>query len=158
MLGLSFEAFTALHTAISLVAIAAGLLLVPSMLRGERAEGLTAFFLATTALTSITGFMFPFRGWLPSHTFGAISLVALASAAAARYGLRLTGHWRTVYVVAALFSLYLNLFVLVVQAFQKTPLARLAPTQSEWPFLAAQLALLVLMVLTGRRALRRFAT
>jgi K+-transporting ATPase A subunit len=88
---------------------------------------------------------------------GVLSLVVLAVACWALYGRRLAGAWRAWYVVTALLALYLNVFVAVVQAFQKVPaVRRLAPTQSEGPFLVAQLAVLALFAVLAVRALRRF--
>lgn len=156
MLGLSLSAFTTLHVVISLVGIASGLIVAWGMLGGSRMPGMTALFLVTTVATSVTGFMFPFGQFLPSHAFGVISLIVLAAALLGLYVYKLSGRWRAVYLVAALVALYLNCFVGVVQAFQKTPLRALAPTQSEPPFAIAQGILLVLFVVIGWLALRRF--
>ena len=137
--GLSIENFTILHTAISLVAIASGLIVLAGMLRARRLPGWTALFLVTTVLTSVTGFMFPINGLTPAIVFGVISIVILAIALMALYVKHLSGAWRWIYVTTALAALYLNVFVLIVQSFQKVPaLQKLAPTQSEPPFLIAQ--------------------
>lgn len=53
---------TLVHTVISIVAIAAGLVVVGGLIAGMRIDGWTGIFLATTALTSITGFFFPSVG------------------------------------------------------------------------------------------------
>jgi hypothetical protein len=54
-------------------------------------------------------------------------------------------------------ALYLNVFVGVVQAFQKLAFLKpLAPTQSEPPFVIAQAVVLVLFVALGIVAVRRF--
>lgn len=157
ILGLSFEAFTQLHVVISLIAIATGVVVALGMANGKRMDGLTGIFLATTVLTSVTGFLFPFGGVTPAIIFGALSTVVLAIALLARYAFRLEGAWRWVYVVTAFAALYLNAFVGVVQAFQKQPfLQPLAPTQSEPPFLAAQAMLLAITLIVGALALRRF--
>jgi len=93
-----------------------------------------AVFLVTTTATSLTGFGFPFVRLLPSDIVGAISLVVLAVAIVARYRHRMARGWRATYVITAVMALYFNVFVLVVQSFQKLPaLAALAPTQSEPP-------------------------
>ena len=157
MLGLSLSAFTTLHVVISLIGIATGLIVLWGMLGAERMAGLTAVFLITTLLTSVTGFMFPFNGLLPSHVVGALSLVVLAIALAALYAFHLEGAWRWVYVVTAVIALYFNVFVGVVQAFQKFAfLHALAPTQSEPPFALAQIVVLALFVWLGLLAVRRF--
>jgi hypothetical protein len=156
-LGLSLSAFTTLHVIISLVGIASGLMVLFGMLGSQRMAGLTALFLITTALTSVTGFMFPFHGVLPSHIVGGISLVLLAIALAALHAFRLEGAWRWLYVVTATAALYLNVFVAVAQAFQKIAfLQPLAPTQSEPPFLVAQIIVLALFLWLGYLAVRRF--
>ncbi len=113
--------------------------------------------IATTVATSVTGFLFPFQKLLPSHIVGIVSLVILAIAIVARYFRHLTGSWRWIYVVSAVISLYLNVFVLVAQLFQKAPaLKAIAPTQSEPPFLIVQLIVMALFVVLGVFAVRRF--
>lgn len=107
--------------------------------------------------TSLTGFIFPFHGFKPSYAVGALSMVALALAIVARYRYRLAGGWRGTYVVSVMISLYLNVFVLIVQGFLKVPdLRALAPTQSETPFKVAQLAALVVFLFLGGAAVKRF--
>jgi hypothetical protein len=156
-LGLSLSAFTTLHVAISLIAIAAGFVVLYGMLTGHRPGGWTLLFLATTVLTSVTGFMFPIGGLTPGLVIGAISLVLLAIALLALYAFQLAGAWRWVFVATALAALYFNVFVGVVQAFQKLAfLQPLAPTQSEPPFAVAQLAVLAIFLVLGFLAVRRF--
>jgi hypothetical protein len=128
MLGLSLSAFTLLHVIISLIAIVAGFVVMFGMLGSKAMPGLTAIFLVFTILTSVTGFMFPFEMLLPSHILAILSLILLAIACIALYAMKAAGAWRPVYVVTALASLYLNVFVLVTQTFLKTPsLHELAP-------------------------------
>ena len=157
ILGMSLSSFTILHTVISLIGIAAGIIAIVGLLGGRMLGGWTALFLTTTLLTCITGFMFPFNTLLPSHIVGVITLAALAVAFFALYSKHLTGAWRWTYVASAVLSLYLNSFVGVVQAFQKLPfLQPLAPTQSEPPFLIAQTILLVVVIAVGIVAARKF--
>jgi hypothetical protein len=157
ILGMSTATFTSLHVLISLIGIGTGLAVMYGLLRGYRMDGLTAVFLITTALTSFSGFGFPFTQLLPSHKVGIISLVLLAVAIPARYVFRLVGPWRLAYVVTAAMALYLNCFVLVVQLFMKVPaLKALAPTQKEAPFLVAQLVVLALFIGLTILAAKRF--
>ena len=148
--------FTQIHVAISLIAIFAGLVVMFGLLTRDRLDRWTALFLLTTVLTSVTGFFFPFHGLTPAITVGLISMLVLAVALFARYARHLAGAWRGIYVVTAMVALYLNVFVLIVQAFQKVPfLKALAPTQSELPFLVTQvLALLLFVVLSIAAAIR----
>jgi hypothetical protein len=149
--------FTLVHVVVSLLGIGAGLIVMSGLLGGRRLDGWNALFLASTAATSATGFGFPFGRLLPSHVVGSISLLVLAVAILARYTNRLVGPWRTVYVVSATVALYLNVFVGIVQAFQKVPALRaLAPTQSEAPFIVAQLAALAIFATIAATAIRRF--
>jgi hypothetical protein len=155
--GLSIENFTILHTAISLIAIASGLVVLAGMLRARRLPGWTAVFLVTTVFTSVTGFMFRINGLTPAIVFGLISIVILVIALAALYLKHLSGAWRWIYVTTALVALYLNVFVLIVQSFQKLPaLQKLAPTQSEPPFLIAQAVALIAFLILGAMAARKF--
>jgi hypothetical protein len=142
--------FTKVHVVISLVAIVSGFFVAFGLLTAKRLEGLTAFFLVTTVATSVTGFFFPFHGFTPAIGVGIVSLVVLAIAIFARYGRKVTGAWRWIYVVTAMLAVYLNVFVLIVQLFQKVPaLKALAPTQSEPPFQVTQtIALALFVVLT----------
>ncbi len=157
MLGLSLAAFTTLHVIISLIGIATGIVVLAAMIADRYDARMTAVFLATTVATSVTGFMFEFAGVTPGHVFGVLSLAALGLALHALYIRALVGRWRHVYIAGAIFSLYLNSFVAVVQAFQKIGfLQSMAPTQSEPPFQIAQLVLLVAFVAAGYLATKRF--
>jgi hypothetical protein len=157
IIGLSVAAFTTLHVIISLVGVISGIVVLVGMLNGKPLAGWTALFLATTVLTSVTGFLFPSTGFTPAQGFGVLSLILLAVALFALYGRHLAGAWRWIYVVTALFALYLNCFVTVVQSFQKLPFLRsLAPTQSEPPFQIAQVVVLLIFILAGIAAVRKF--
>jgi hypothetical protein len=156
-LGLSLSAFTLLHVVISLVGIATGLFVLFGMIGGKRLDGSTLLFLVTTAVTSITGFMFPNEHITPGIVLGILSMIVLTLAVIARYALHLAGPWRAAYVVNAVTALYFNCFVLVAQSFAKVPfLKALAPTQSDPPFAIAQLVLLALFVFFGVRAVKGF--
>jgi len=155
--GMSLATFTLVHTLISLVGIASGLVVLFGLVAGKRLEGWTILFLATTVATSLTGFGFPFDHLLPSHKVGFISLAVLAVAIAARYAFHLREAWRRVYVACAALALYLNVFVGVVQAFLKVPtLKALAPKQTEPPFVVSQGIVLVLVVVLSIVAAIRF--
>ena len=151
------ETLVAVHVVISLIAILSGLVVLFGMLSGTRLDSLTALFLITTVLTSVTGFLFPFHGFIPAFVLGIISLVVLAIAIFARYLKRLAGPWRWIYVWTALLALYFNVFVLVTQLFMKVPsLKALAPTQSEPPFLVAQVVVLAFFIVMIVLATIRF--
>ena len=157
IIGLSIHNFTLLHVAITLVAIASGLIVLFGMLGAHRLPGWTALFLVTTILTSVTGFMFPINGFTPALGVGAVSLVILAIALLALYGKHLAGAWRWIYVATAVAALWFNVFVLIVQSFQKIQvLQTLAPTQSEPPFLIAQGVVLAVFLVLGIVAAWRF--
>lgn len=156
MLGLGLEGFTFLHVAISLVALAAGFVVVGGWLSGGQLPRATHLFLWSTVLTNVTGLLFPFSGLLPSHIVAIISLGLLLIALYAYYARGALGVWRKVFVVASLAALYLNAFVLIVQTFLKNPaLAAVAPTQSEPAFVAAQALTLLTFLLLGYAAVRR---
>jgi hypothetical protein len=155
--GLTTSTFTAVHVIISLVGILSGLVVLFGLIAGRRFDGWTALFLVTTVATSVTGFGFPFDHLLPSHKVGILSLILLAIAILARYVFHLAGGWRRTYVICAAVSLYLNVFVLVVQLFEKVPaLKALAPTQKEPPFGIAQGVVLLIFVALTVMAVRRF--
>lgn len=150
-------AFTLVHVLISLVAIASGFVVMYGLVAAKRLDSWTALFLLSTVLTSLTGFFFPIQHFTPAHAFAILSLALLSVAIFARYNRHLSGGWRVTYIVTAVISLYLNVFVLIAQSFQKVPaLAALAPTQSELPFLATQLVVLAAFVALSIVAAIRF--
>lgn len=157
ILGMSTATYTLLHVLISLAGIASGLVVMFGLLAQKRLDGWTGLFLTTTALTSITGFGFPFHGLLPSHIVGIVSLVVLAIVIPARYAFRLAGPWRWIYVIGSAIALWFNVFVLIVQSFQKVPALREhAPTQTEPPFVAAQIVALLIFATLAVFATVRF--
>ena len=159
MLGFSLSTVTAFHVVVSLIGIASGLVVLSGLLKSRMMPGMTALFLFSTILTNATGFMFPLAQLLPSHMIAILSLILLAIACIALYGMKLSGAWRSIYVVTAMASLYLNIFVLVIQSFMKIgPLHALAPSvpPSEPPFAITQGIILVLFIIAIAMAARRF--
>ena len=151
------QIYTIIHTLISLAAIFTGLVVVFGMLAGDRLDVWTKWFLVTAVATTVTGFFFPFHGFTPAIGLGIISLPFLALTIFARYSRHLTGPWRRIYVIGAVICLYFNLFVTVVQAFEKIPaLHALAPTQTEPPFKLTQLFVLAIFVVLAIAAAIRF--
>lgn len=146
--------FTLVHVLLSLVGLFAGFVVVGGLMGGAWFRGWIAVFLATTVLTNVTAFGFPSPQVLPSHVVAVLSLILLAVAIVAVYGQHLRGGWRRTFVVAAVASLYLNVFVLIVQVLQKIPaLADVAP-QGSPAFGLTQLGALLLLVALGRTAVR----
>jgi hypothetical protein len=162
ILGMSLSTFVTVHVIISLIAIASGVVVMFGLLTSKSMPGLTAIFLLFTILTSATGFLIPpllSEKLLPSHMVGALSLVLLAIACIALYGMNLSGAWRWIYAVTALLSLYLNVFVLVIQGFLKVPaLHALAPGEPPGGpvFAVVQGIVLVFFVVVIIGAARRF--
>jgi hypothetical protein len=153
----ALPAFTIIHVAISLAAIGSGFVVLFGMILDKPLGRWTAFFLTTTVATSVTGFGFPIKGMTPGLAIGVVSLIILAAVIYARYSRRLTGVWRPVYVIGAVFAFYLNFVVLIVQSFQKVPvLHEMAPKQTEPPFMVAQLVSMVAFIVLGTLAVRRF--
>jgi hypothetical protein len=162
ILGMNLTTLTTVHVIISLIAIVAGLVVMFGMLGSKRMPGLTAIFLAFNILTSASGFLFPpllFEKLSPGHVIGILSLVLLAIACLALYGMKLAGAWRWIYALTALVSLYLNLFVLVIQSFLKVPaLHALAPSvpPAEPPFAIVQGVVLVFFIVVIVGVMRRY--
>lgn len=159
ILGMSLSMFTTVHVIISLIAIVSGIIVMFGLLGSSRMPGLTAIFLLFTILTSATGFLFPFEKLLPSHMIAILSLVLLAIACIALYGMRLSGAWRWIYVLTAMISLYFNVFVLVIQSFLKIPaLTALAPGNppSGPAFAVIQGVVLLFFVVVIIGAMRRY--
>jgi len=157
ILGMSLHTFTQFHVALSLIAILSGLVVLLGMLASFRLNTLTALFLITTVLTSLTGFLFPFHGVTPGVVVGILSLIVLLAAILARYAFHLSGGWRATYVVCSVIALWFNVFVFIVQSFEKVPaLHALAPTQTESPFKIAQIVVLLTFIVLGIRAVKKF--
>jgi hypothetical protein len=157
ILGMSLHAFTTVHVALSLMGIASGLVVLLGMLGSKPLNAVTALFLSTTVLTSLTGFLFPFKGITPGIVIGILSMIVLFGAILARYSFGLAGAWRWIYVVCSVIALWFNVFVFIVQSFEKISfLHDMAPTQSEPPFKIAQLAVLLIFIFLGVRAVKKF--
>ena len=155
--GMSLATYTLIHVIISLIGIVSGLIVLFGMFGSKRLNGMTALFLATTVLTSLTGFGFPFEHVTPGIILGVLSLIVLAIAIPARYSFHMAGKWRAIYVITAVIALYFNCFVLIVQSFLKvSSLHALAPKGNEPPFAIAQGVLLVLFIVAGVRAVKKF--
>ena len=156
---MSLSTFTLVHVIISLIGIVSGFIVLFGLFGSHRLPGMTALFLITTILTSVTGFLFPFDKLLPSHMVGIVSLIVLAIACFALYVMKLSGPWRWIYTLTAMIALYLNVFVLVIQSFLKIgPLHALAPSvpPNEPPFALVQGIVLVFFVVAIIGAVRRF--
>jgi hypothetical protein len=157
ILGMSTELFTKIHVAISLIGIASGAVLALAMMAGRFLSKVNTLFLVTTILTSVTGFFYPIHGLTPGLVLGVVSLFVLAFTLLAYYSKHMLGVWRRVFVLTAIFALYLNCFVLVAQSFQKIPaLHALAPTGTEGPFKLTQLVLLVVTIVVMVIADKKF--
>ncbi len=157
ILGMSLRTFTYLHVYISLIAIGAGFIVVYGMIAAKRVPLLTSVFLFMTALTSLTGFLFPFKGVTPADVLGILSLIVIVIAFIARRRSQTSGVWRGTYVISSILALYFNFFVLIVQSFQKIPsLHALAPTQTELPFKLAQLITLIVVIALTTMAFKKY--
>ena len=157
ILGISLVQFTYLHVFLSLVGIGAGIFLIFGLLTSRRLSIITALFLTTTLFTSLTGFLFPFKGVTPGIIVGALSTLVLLLAIYALYVKQLAGVWRSVYVVSACLAFYFNFFVLIAQSFDKVPtLHAAAPTMSSPVLGVTQIALLVIFILLTVRAVKKY--
>lgn len=164
VVGLSIQAFTTLHVIISLIAIATSFVVMFGMLGSNKLPGWTAVCLFFTVLTTVTAFMFPFNGFTPAIGTGIVSAVLLAFALVGLYVKKLAGSWRWIYVVTAVAAFWFNVFVLIVQSFEKVkflnsaapmvgpPFAEPANTQ----FAIAQGVALVFFIVMGFLAVRKF--
>ena|SRR5437868_380449 len=151
------SALTLVHVLLSLVGIGSGFVVLYGLLTSRHDDRWTAVFLVTTLATSLTGFLFPFHGFTPADGVGILSMIVLPVAILALYRFHLVGGWRRIYAVTAVSALYLNVFVLIAQMFQKIPSLRsLAPTQTEGPFQIAELVVLLLFIALGSRATIKF--
>ena len=157
ILGLSLTQFTFLHVFLSLVGIAAGVFVIYGLLTSKRLSILTSLFFLTTILTSLTGFLFPNKGFTPALSIGFVSLVVLGLAIVGLYFKKLAGSWRSTYVVTVCIAFYLNFFVLVAQAFSKIDMFHtIAPSQSSSGYLISQLAVFVVFLLLTVRSVKKF--
>jgi hypothetical protein len=157
ILGMSTATYTLVHVVISLIGIGSGLVVMNGFVRSRRMDGITAIFLTSTVLTSLTGFSFPNEHITPGIVVGILSMIVLTIAIVARYGLHMRGASRWIYVITSAIALYFNCFVLVVQLFEKVPaLHALAPTQKEPPFAIAQLTVMAIFVVWTIFAVKRF--
>ena len=156
---LGMDWLTLSHVLISLIGIGTGLVLLLALMGGRNPGNWAAWFLIFTILTSVTGFFFHNEHITPAQIVGIISLIALALAFYGLYGRGLAGIWRGTYVASTTIALYLNVFVLVIQSFQKIPsLHAIAPgiPPSGPVFLVTQVVVLIAFIVAGWIAWRAF--
>jgi hypothetical protein len=164
IIGLSIQNFTILHVVITLIAIASSFVVMFGMLGSKRLPGWTAICLLFTVLTSVTGFMFPIHGFTPALGVGALSIILLALALYGLYAKHLVGGWRWIYVVTAVAAFWFNVFVLLVQSFEKVKLLNAAAPMVGPPFaepvnthfVIAQGVALLFFVVMGFLAAKKF--
>jgi hypothetical protein len=155
--GIPTHLFLQIHVAISLIALVAGLIALYSWINSKNWNGWTALFLVTIILTSVTGFPLPPFGLDPPRMVGILSLILLAIAVLGIHVFKISGPWRWIFIITATAALWLDAFVGVIQAFAKLPpLHELAPNGSEPPFVIVQLIVLLIFIVLGFLALRKF--
>jgi hypothetical protein len=150
-----------LHVTICFIALLAGAVVLVALCRGRRQPTWDAVLLLSTVLLSLTGFALPSPPGTPTpdpaRILGVMELVIVVTAALAIYVGKLARAWRGTYITTMVLAVYFNVFVAVTQAFLKIGfLHALAPTGKEPPFLIAQLVTLVLFVVIGVTAFRRY--
>jgi hypothetical protein len=150
-----------LHVTIAFIALLAGALVLIVLCRGRRQPTWDALLLSSTVLVSLTGFALPSPPGTPTpdpaRILGVIELVVVVIGAFALYAGHLARAWRGTYIATMVLAVYFNSFVAVIQAFLKIGfLHALAPTGKEPAFLIAQLVTLVLFVVIGVTAFRRY--
>ena len=143
-----------IHVAISLLAIASGIFVIAGLITDRYLNGWTAFCLLFTVLTSLTGFLLPLHGLDPPVVVAIVSLVVLAIAIVSLYSRRLQGGWRSLYIVTLMIALYLNVFVLIAQMFNKLPAFK--PYENEPLFQTVQGVVLLLFVILTVVAIKKF--
>jgi len=154
---MTLATFTLIHTAISLLALLAGIPVVAALLSNRIARPWTAVFLVLAIATTVTGFLFPLSGLTPALITGIVASVVFLALLLARYGMHLAGAGRWLYAIAMVISLYLLVFVTIAQAFGKIPfLQPLAPGGAGPVFAIVQLVVLLGFVAIGFLAVRRF--
>jgi hypothetical protein len=147
-------ALTLIHVVISLIGIVAGLVVVFGFLKPGKPGLMNTTFLAFTILTDITGYLFfPFHGNTPAIDLGIVSLIVLAIAL-----LALKRKMTTAYIIAAVLAEFFNVFVLIVQSFQKiSVLHQLAPKGNEPVVGITQLVVLAGFIVLAVIAIRKKA-
>jgi hypothetical protein len=152
--GMDLGTYTLIHVLISLVGITTGAVVMTGMICNMRLHWMTSIFLASTTITSVTGFGFPFEKLLPSHILGVLSLAVLTLAYLARYKYAMADGWRKTYIISASAALFFNVFVLIVQSFKKIP--ELVALNLTEPFLPIQLPVLAAFVVLTYVAVKKF--
>lgn len=146
---------TTIHTLLCFIAIAFGLVAIRGILHPAAPQPWAGPFIIAAILATGTGFLFPVHGVTPAFGTGIVASLVLLAVLLARYAYGLAGRWRAIYAAGMVVSLYLLVFVLIAQAFQKVPaLTALAPTGAEAPFAIAQAICLAAFVWIGYRAVR----
>jgi hypothetical protein len=153
LLGLPLATFTAIHVAISLIGIVTGFIVLFGFLSGRLLKPWNGIFLVFTILTSLTGFLFPNSHITPGIILGILSMIVLILALIALYAGHLAGVWKPTYAITTMIAQFFNVFVLLVQSFEKVPALHALPASA---LKISQLALLVVFIALIALAARRF--
>ena len=140
----------AIHTAISLVALAAGIVSIVRF--GEIAAGRTVgrVYVWATVLTCLTGFgIFQRGGFGAPHMLGIVTLVVLGIAALADSG-RLFGGWsRYVATVAFSTTLFFHMIPGLTETFTRLPAGAPLFTSPEDPALQRTMGVFFVLLVIG---------
>ncbi len=152
---LSFLTF--IHVLCGLAGIGSGAIVLLGMLKGELFEKSATLFLSCSLVVSVTGFLFPCSHLLPTHGAAVFVIYVAAMAIPAWRMFYLVGIWNSIFVLSIIIILGLDTLVAVAHAFTFTPALReLAPTQTELPFLVTEFAIMLVFVVLGTFAVKRF--
>ena len=144
--------YTAIHVILAVLALGLGVLALYRLANFVKSK-LVAAYWAMSALTTATGFGFPFVKFLPSHMIGILSMLSLvAMALAYRLKSRLG---RVVYVLSTFISVYFLTFVAIAQVFTKVPaLNAHGPGIDGTPFIVVQTLVLAIFIGGTTKVLR----
>jgi hypothetical protein len=148
---------TFLHVASALVAIGFGAIVLVGILTRELLNKWPVRFLKCSLVTSVTGLLFPFHQFLPTHWAYMLSVYLSGAAVLAWRKFHFAGVWSSIFAMSIPIVLYLDVLAVIVQVFKHTPsLTALAPTLSESPFLVTEFVVLMPFAMYAIVAAKRF--
>jgi hypothetical protein len=105
------------HVAFGLIGLVAGTWVLFGMLAGVFLEKWTVVFLKCALAVSVTGLLFPFHHFLPTHWAAMFGIYASGIAVLAWRRYYLAGIWALVFVLCITFVLCLNVLVAITHVF-----------------------------------------
>jgi hypothetical protein len=148
---------TFIYFGLELIAIGTGAMALYGLLTGILLNKWAVLFLKCSLAASVTALLVPSSHFTLTRGGSMVSVYLAGVAIWAWHKFHLTGVWRSIFALSTTLILYLNIVVSITQVFKQISLFNPSIlAQLDLPFLATQSVALVIFVVLGIVAVKRF--